>query len=210
MPLDTELDYVNKLRSMKYALTLALIFVGTQAAADSWPLAKVVGLASPTGQIVVRVAPGSNVNAVDGPTAVQNGKSATATFYRLNATANYERVKDLSLLNPIAPAYAAVADSGELITLDNWHQVGIGNAVAVVYSPAGQVLRSYSLADIYTEAEVKKFDRSASSIWWRCSSQPMLEPRTGVLEFMDAFGENVSVNFRTGVIKRTPTSQTGC
>lgn len=195
---------------MKFALALVLFLIVTQAIADSWPPAKAAGLASPTGQIVVRVIPGSNVNAVYGFSGLENGKTATATFYRLDSTANYQTVREIFLLNPVAPVFAVIADSGELVTLDDWHNMGVGNAVAVVYSPGGKVLRSYRLADIYTEVEIKKFDRSVSSIWWRCPSPPVFEPRTGVLVFMDAFGANVGISIKTGSITRSPTAKKRC
>ncbi len=194
----------NTRQSMKYALVLVLSLFHTQATADSWPPAKVAGLASPTGQIVARIVPGSKVD------GARNSKTATATFYRLDSTANYRIVKEFSLLNPIAPVFAVIADSGELVTLDDWHNMGVGNAVAVVYSPSGKLLRSYRLADIYTEVEIEKLDRSVSSIWWRCPSQPVFEARTGVLEFMDAFGAKVGISIKTGVITRNATSQTRC
>ena len=195
---------------MRYAIALALSLLVTQAFADSWVPAKVAGLASPTGHVVVRVVPGSNLDAVYGFSGTQKGKAAVATFYRLDSAANYEKFKEIVLLNPIAPVFSAVADSGELVTLDNWHNMGVGDAVVVVYSPDGKVLRSYGLADIYTEVEIKKFERSVSSIWWRCQTQPVFEPRTGVLELMDTLGANVGINLKTGEVTRNPTSQKGC
>jgi hypothetical protein len=195
---------------MRYVLAFALSFFVTLACADSWAPAKVRGLASPTGQIVVRLLPGSNLDAVYGFSGTQKGRAATATFYRLDAAANFEKILEVSLLNPIAPVFAAVADSGELVTLDNWHNMGVGNAVVVIYAPDGKVRRSYRLADIYTEVEMKKFDRSVSSIWWRCPFQPVFEPRTDALEFMDKLGAHVSISLKSGKVTRNPRSQKGC
>jgi hypothetical protein len=195
---------------MKYILALAISFVVTQAYADSWAAAKVAGLVSPTGQVVVRVVPGSNLADVYGFSGSQKGEVAIAIFYRLDAAANYVKYQELPLLNPIAPVFAAVADSGELVTLDNWHNIGTGDAVAVVYASDGKVLRSYRLADIYSEIEIKKFERSVSSISWRCPLTPMLNPRTGALEFMDVLGGNVEISLKTGAINRHPTSQQAC
>jgi hypothetical protein len=195
---------------MRYALALLLFLFATLVGADSWVPAKVVGLASPTGQVVVRVVPGSNLDAVYGFSGAQKGTAATATFYRLGPTANYEKFQVVPLLNPIAPVFAAVTDSGELVTLDNWHNIGVGDAVVVVYSPEGKVLRSYRLADIYTEAEIKKFKQSVSSIWWRCQSQPVFESRTSALEFKDVLGASVNISLKSGAVTREPTSQKGC
>lgn len=195
---------------MKYALALLLSLLAAAVCADSWAPTKGAGLASPTGQVVVRVVPGTNIDATYGRSGAQKGNAATAIFYRLDSAANYVRYRDVSLLNPIAPVFAAVSDSGELVTLENWHNMGQGNGVVAVYSPEGKVLRSYQLADIYTEAEIKMFERSTSSIWWRCPSLPMFEPRTSTLELKDVLGANVEINLKTGVVRRTPTSQKGC
>jgi hypothetical protein len=195
---------------MKYALALALSLLAATVLADSWPAAKVAGVASPTGQVVVRVVPGMNLDATYGFSGAQKGAAATAVFYRLDPAANYVKYREISLLNPIAPVFAAVSDSGELVTLDNWHNMGLGDSVVVVYSPEGTVRRSYRLNDIYAESEIKAFDRSTSSIWWRCPSPPIFEPRTSALELMDAVGANVEISLKTGAVKRNPTSQKGC
>ncbi len=149
---------------MRHIFALTLFLVVTQARADSWSSAKVAGLASPSGKFVVRVVPGSNLDAVYGFSGAQKGKAATATYYRLDSMANYEKIQEISLLNPIAPVFAAVTDAGELITLDNWHNMGIGDSVVVVYTSDGKVRRSYRLADIYTEGEIKKNWRKASRL----------------------------------------------
>jgi hypothetical protein len=195
---------------MKYALALALSLLAVSVRADSWQAAKVAGIASPTGQVVVRVMPGTNLDATYGFSGAQKGKAATAVFYRLDPAANYVKYREISLLNPIAPVFAAVSDAGELVTLDNWHNMGLGDAVVVVYSPEGTVRRSYRLGDIYAESEIKMFDRSTSSIWWRCPSPPMFEPRISALELMDFLGANVEISLKTGAVKRNPTSQKGC
>ena len=195
---------------MKYVIALALSIFAAQSHADSWAPAKVAGLASPTGEVVVRVVPGRNLDATYGFSGAQKGDAAIATFYRLHSSGNYVKYREISLLNPVAPIFSAVSDSGGLVTLDNWHNMGAGNAVVAVYAPGGKVLRSYSLADIYTEAEVKMFDHSASSIWWRCPSQPVFEPRESVLVFMDTLGANVEVSLKTGAVTRNVTVQKSC
>ena len=113
---------------MRYVIALTLSLFVTCASADSWVPASPAGFTSPSGRIVVRVVPGSNLDA----TGEQKGKPATATFYRLDAAASYKKIQEISLLNPIAPVFAAVSDSGEFVTLDNWYNMGIGNSVVVV------------------------------------------------------------------------------
>ena len=193
---------------MKYVLALALSLFFTCAGADSWVSASPAGFTSPSGRIVVRVVPGSNPDATNG--GAHKGKAATATFYRLDAAANFKKIQEIPLLNPVAPVFAAVADSGEFVTLDNWRNMGIGDSVVVVYSSDGKVIRKYRLVDIYTEAEIKRFDRSVSSIWWRCRSAPIFDPQHGVLELTDVLGATVGINLKTGAVTRTQTSEKGC
>jgi hypothetical protein len=118
--------------------------------------------------VVVRVLPGSNLTDVYGFSESLKIEVTTAIFYRLDSTANYVRSQELPLLNPIIPVFAAVTGSGELVTLDNWRSIGTEDAVAIVDSSDGKVLRSYLLGDIYNEIEIKKFEHGVSSIWWRC------------------------------------------
>lgn len=196
--------------NIKYLLALAAVVLSAHVRADSWAPAKTAGLSSPTGQTVARIVPGSNLDGVYGFSGAKKGAVATAILYRLDSAVNYVKAREFSLLNPIAPVYAAVTDAGEIVTLDNWHNIGTGNSVVVVYSAEGQIVRKYGLTDIYTDAEMRKFERSVSSIWWRCPAQPTLDSRAGVLEFDDTLGASVEINLKTGEIKRNPTARTGC
>lgn len=203
-------DKLYSLYGMKYILVLVLFILSFGVAADSWSPAKIAGYSSPTGKFVVRIVPGSNLDAVYGFSGAQKGSAATALLYRIDSAANYSKYREITLLNPIAPEVAAVSDAGEIVTLDNWHNMGIGSAVVAVYSPDGAVLRNYSLADIFTAAEINQFERTTSSVWWRCHSQPVFEPRTNTLELLNSLGENLAINLKTGLVTRRQTSQKGC
>jgi hypothetical protein len=194
---------------MRYAVVLALLLACGRASADSWAAAKVAAMASPSGQIVVRVIPGTSLGEVYGFAGERKGKSATAVFYRLGPSDDYVKYQEVSLLNPIAPVFFAVTDHGELVTLDNWHNMGMGKAI-VVYRADGQVLRSYELAQVFSPAELQKIPRTVSSLWWRCNSPPMLEPRNSTLEFEAELGINMEVNVKTGVLAKKGTSRKAC
>ena len=72
------------------------------------------------------------------------------------------------LVNDVAPVDFLVSDDGSrLVTFDNWHSMGHGDDVLVVYDATGKVLRQWSLADLLTPAYVPHVMRSVSSIWWR-------------------------------------------
>jgi hypothetical protein len=58
-----------------------------------------------------------------------------------------------------------VSDAGDLVTLDNWHNVGYG-AVLALYRENGSLVRAYRLSDFFRKAEVDLFPSSMSSIWW--------------------------------------------
>ena len=194
---------------MRRAIVLVLLLACGLVWADSWPAAKIAAMASPSGRVVVRVIPGTNLGEVYGFAGAKAGKPATAVYYRLGAVDEYLKYQEVSLQNPIAPVFFAVSDAGELVTLDNWHNMGVGNAV-VIYRPDGQVLRSYELVQIFSTSELQKIRQSVSSIWWRCNSPPIFEPRTSSLEFEAELGFNVEVNLKTGVLIKNTSSRKVC
>ncbi len=194
---------------IRNAIVLFAALSSAVAFADSWPAAKPAGKSSPSGNLVVRVVPGMSVGDVYGFAGEPKGKYATAIYYRLSPGGEYVRYQEVSLLNPVAPVFFALSDAGQLVTLDNWHNMGIGKSI-VVYRQDGQVLRSYELNQIYEKADIQKFSVSTSSIAWRCPMAPILESRTMSLEFADALGNIVEVNLKTGTISKQPTKSKEC
>jgi HEAT repeat protein len=65
------------------------------------------------------------------------------------------------------PPYTAyVADDGQHVVLrDVYHNLGYGK-VLVFLGPDGNVLRSYELADLFTQHQILTCKFSVSSIWW--------------------------------------------
>ena len=66
---------------------------------------------------------------------------------------------------PIAPVDFYVTDQGYLVTVDNWHNMGCGKALAL-YGPSGTPVKSYDLNDLFLDDEVIHFENSSSSILW--------------------------------------------
>lgn len=66
----------------------------------------------------------------------------------------------------MAPVEFLVADGGQLVTVDNWHNVGHGKVVAI-YEASGKLLHAYELRDLFTPEEILRFPHSVSSIHWR-------------------------------------------
>jgi hypothetical protein len=90
-----------------------------------------------------------------------------------------------------------VANDGALITLDNWHNVGFGDVVAI-YAPDGKLRRKYRLGDLYSAATIEKIKRSVSSIWWRCSrGDPHVEPND-TLQVDDTLGGRFTFHLEDG------------
>ncbi len=160
-----------------------LIFISTCfcTVADSSPRAKDFAVVSPNGKTIVRIIAGDNFAQVYGYAGAPTGVMASAIYYSLDSQGEYQRQRSVFLKNPVAPLFALVNDEAELVTLDNWHNSGLGKSVIVIYKADGSVRRQFSLLDIFGKNDILKFESSVSSINWRCYTPPELNPR-GVLE----------------------------
>lgn len=71
------------------------------------------------------------------------------------------------LINDVAPAEALVSPDGSyVVTFDDWHFVGTGDNVVVIYAQDGQLIRRLALKDLLPPEYVEALPRSTSSIWW--------------------------------------------
>lgn len=192
---------MNAIRNMARCLWLPL-FLGSAlaapASADSWPSPQIQAKASKNGEFVVRVIPGTSMGDVDGFAGLPKGPYAKAELHRLDSGA-YKKVRDITLLNPVAPVDIELTDKGNLITLDNWHNMG-GGQVLVLYSPEGEVIKKYTLQELYPGARMKKFERSVSSTHWRCQDLFSSVAREKMLVVLDRIGGLLSVNTETGAV----------
>jgi hypothetical protein len=71
------------------------------------------------------------------------------------------------LSNEVAPVNAVVADGGRLATFDNWHGMGYGRNVVVIYDENGKLVRALALQDFLPQDYLKSLPRSVSSLHWR-------------------------------------------
>jgi len=78
---------------------------------------------------------------------------------------SYRLEREIELANPVAPVDFFVSNAGELVTLDNWHNVGYGVVLAVYHSD-GKIVKAYRLSELFLKSEVDSFTHSVSSIWW--------------------------------------------
>ena len=70
------------------------------------------------------------------------------------------------LVNDVAPVAALVSASGHAVTFDNWHSMGYGADVVVIYDTQGKVVRAMGLGDFLPPVYVEALPRSVSSIHW--------------------------------------------
>ncbi|MBC2776354.1 hypothetical protein [Parasphingopyxis marina] len=74
---------------------------------------------------------------------------------------------EVALINDVAPVSALVTNSADyVVTFDNWHSVGYGDDVVVIYGSGGEVVRSFRLTDLLSEDHLISLPHSVSSIWW--------------------------------------------
>lgn len=186
-----------------------LVAIARNGYADQWLQPTESGFISADGRIAVRLTPGTSWGEVWGFAGAPLGEHARAQFFRLAGDERaYSLYQELELLNPIAPVFAAVSNEGALITLDNWHNMGFG-PILVIYSPAGAIVRSYTLEDLYGPEQIDKFVASVSSRWWRCDEDPQLDSRGSNLIIVDQLANRLEVDLTTGGVTFSR-SETGC
>ena len=92
-------------------------------------------------------------------------RTATATFLERKGS-EYTSIRSFPLSNEVAPVSALVSSDGQyLVTFDNWHSVGWGDNVVVIYRTDGSINRKYSLMQLLSEKKVRKLPTTVSSIW---------------------------------------------
>lgn len=145
---------------------------------------------------MVRVTPGSSKGDVVGYSGEPKGPYAVAEWYRYDGN-GYTMTHRETLLNPIAPVDIEVTEGGNLITLDNWHNLGLG-VVLAIYAPDGKVIKKYTLLDLYPPRDIKRISTSVSSIHWRCQGLSTLLDSPLKLWISDSLGGRFLVDVTTG------------
>ena len=80
---------------------------------------------------------------------------------------SYVAVWRRDLLNDVSPVRALVtADGRYVVTFDNWHSMGYGKDVVVIYGPEGRLVTSLGLAGFLSKEQIARLPRSISSIQW--------------------------------------------
>jgi hypothetical protein len=193
------------------ALLLPLTLLGGGiVAADSWPGPRVLTEFSESGQYFVRVLPGESLGDTVGFAGARKGRYATALLYALQPDRGYQLKHEITLVNPVLPVKALVADDGHVITFDNWHNIGHGKVVAI-YAPTGRLVRSWELTDLYPREKVESIRHSVSSRYWRCAPLHFVEPREQKSVYVaEALGGSFVFTLATGAMAYTAGTRKEC
>lgn len=150
----------------------------TVSRADSWALPTVTTYPSGGGGARITVTPRElddqlsyfedKVKGAEPAGQKQRGTSrATARVERRVGT-QWQLMWERPIANEVAPVSVMVRDDGAYtVTFDEWHGVGYGPNVMVIYDARGEVVRALSLSDIVPDVYIRALPHSVSSIQWR-------------------------------------------
>ncbi|HYG11991.1 MAG TPA: hypothetical protein VD835_18735 [Pyrinomonadaceae bacterium] len=170
---------MNHNRIFPIALVLLVIGGFASAHADSWGLPKQEKYYSPNKNYYLEVTPKkleSQLKYFEDKVEGRNNAGtlkrvkenrAKGAFYARHADRGYSKKWEFPLLNEVSPVRALVSNNGGyVVTFDNWHSVGYGDDVIVIYRSVGTLVKKFGLEDLLTEGDIETLPRSVSSIWW--------------------------------------------
>src|SRR5215211_8324642 len=161
------------------ALTLLLTAAFASVHADSWALPKKEKYFAPNKKYYLEVTPkklksqleyfGDQVQGTSNAGALKRATEnrAKGAFYARRADGGYSKKWEFPLLNEVSPVSAIVSNIGDFVVVfDNWHSVGYGDNVVVIYRSDGTLVKKFGLEDLLTEGDIETLPRSVSSIQW--------------------------------------------
>jgi TonB family protein len=168
-------------RKLIASLACSLLAFGAfvSANADSWQLPKKERYFSPNKKYYLEITPKrlesqlkyfedkvkgrNNAGSLNG---VEDNR-AKGVFYARGTHGRYLKKWEFPLVNEVSPVSALVSGSGDyVITFDNWHSVGYGDDVVVIYRSNGTLVKNFGLEDVLTKGDIETFSHSVSSISW--------------------------------------------
>lgn len=158
---------------MMLALAALFSLATGPAHADSWAPPSMTTYVSANGQYRLTIVPreiGSQLAyfeaKVRGET-LPEPEGPLGRFERLEG-GHWVSVWSRALVNEVAPVDAIVGDDGRhVVTFDNWHSMGHGDHVVVIYGEGGALIRSLRLDDIVPGYFIDALPATVSSIHWR-------------------------------------------
>jgi hypothetical protein len=211
---------------LPYALILALVLA---VFGDSWALPEPKKYFSANKEHYVEVIPKKlesqweyfqdKVNKKDSHVSKKGDEDnyCKGILYGRAKNGTYQKVWSAPLSNEVAPVSAFVSNDGQyVITFDNWHMVGYGDNVVVIYGKEGKQINKLSLKDIFTDEEIIKLPHSISSIYW--GGEHHIDESNGLLvlrvvsRWSGSFNDepewkDVKVELRSGkILRKAPTA----
>jgi hypothetical protein len=147
------------------AWSFALLLLCPLAArADTWAAARTTTYKSANGtHRFTTIPPGDKGN----PETDRKKARCFGRLEKKQKDGSYTPVWEKQLSNEVSPVSALVGEGGDyVVTFDNWHRVGRGDNVVVIYGPKGKLVRELGLRDFLTGDEVTRLPNSVSSTWW--------------------------------------------
>jgi hypothetical protein len=134
-----------------------------------------------------------------------DARSSVARWYQLDAQNEYRRVAVMPIKNASPPALAFVTDRGALITLGDV-QDDVTQAVGV-YSNAGQHLRSWSLDQLFSQAEqacmwnLSQGAEISITKFWRSEEPIQYYNSQELVVVKDRLGGQIEINAKDGEVR---------
>jgi hypothetical protein len=146
-------------------LAVSAMFLASSSSAMLVAPPKIVVVASPDGGSLLRIDPGPWHS-------TDPAQHATASVFRYDPISkSYRLSTTFALRNRVAPDLAIIAnDATYIATCDDWNEIGCTPNAVVVYRGSGEFLKAWSLEDIFSPAEIRRFGPFAindSSRLWR-------------------------------------------
>ncbi len=185
---------VKQLRIVGVAtvVLLALATLHNPAHADSWDLPSVMIFLSPDSSTAARIVPRGVESQLAYFQDLSEGlpdpglplhatiTTPRAEVYRKSSSGGLSPRSSFNLVNSVSPVSALLSNDGQfLVTFDNWHSVGRGEHVVVIYRTDGSLVRSLRLSDFLIEEDINSLAHSVSSTDW--SGPHYIEDESGVL-----------------------------
>ncbi len=157
------------IHSPKIRLASLLLLVGLLLRADTWPDPERRVFTSRHGAHRVVVLPASRTRQAAWWSGRTDGSGDPAkAILQARRWWGYRKVLEFDLANPIAPVNALVSEDGtRIVTFDDWHMMGYGPNVVVIYGESGQLIRRLALTDLLSPGDIATLSKSSSSIHWR-------------------------------------------
>lgn len=159
------------------ALAVLGVLVAAPAIADSWSLPERTTYLSADKATRFTVIPRDlenqlayftdKVDKKDQPGQRAGGEPRARGILERRDGSTWTKVWEAPLVNDVAPVTAIVANGGgHVVTFDNWHSMGFGDNVVVLYRGDGSLVRAMKLTDILPEDYVRTLPTTVGSMWW--------------------------------------------